>query len=176
VLLPIASQIAHLVFVPERTSPAGIGMIAGFALAAALASASVRDWLRARGLRAARTALAATVALSLGNMARGFHSNAPQLADLTYVIERTRPTDTSFAASAGPAVFRPHAWYYFFHSGPFASEQERADLAAAIESGRLRPQIVVLDDYELPIPPAVWHYVRLHYRQVGPMLYERLPE
>jgi hypothetical protein len=127
----------------------------------------------ANNVNRARVALAALTALVFLNFFTGFHSNARQLADLTYVTERTRPTDVTFAASAGPGVFRPHAWYYFFHSGPFATDREAADIASAIVGGRVRPRIVLLEDLEMPIPPAVWKYVTANYRQVSPLLWDR---
>jgi hypothetical protein len=151
-------------------------MISSVTLAAVLACAAAWLWIRARPVGAARIALAALVALSLGNLARRFQPMAPEIADLTYVTEHTRPTDTVFGASAGPGVFRPHAWYYFFSSGPFATDRELADLAEAFERGHIRPQIVVREHSEMMIPPALWRYVDQHYRQVRGTMYERLPD
>jgi hypothetical protein len=176
-LIPAASLGALLAFIPDRTSGPGAAMIGAFTLAAVLTAAAAWRWLCAQPVRAACTALVALAALSLGNLARRFEPMAPQIVDITYVIQHTRPTDTVLGASTGPGVFRPHAWYYFFNSGPFASDRELADLADAIETARISPQIVVLEDYrEQPMPPAVRRYVRQHYRQVRGTMYERLPD
>jgi 4-amino-4-deoxy-L-arabinose transferase-like glycosyltransferase len=175
-LVPLASMVALLAFTSYRYTGHGIATIAGFALAAVLACAAVWQWLTARGIAAARIAFATLAALSLGNLARTFEPMSPQIVDLTYVTERTRPTDTVFGASAGAGVFRPHAWYYFFNSGLFASDRELADLADAIETSRIQPQIVVLEPLELPIPAAIGRYVRQHYRHVHGTMYERLSD
>lgn len=176
VLVPLASLAALVVGVDDPFSVAGATMIITFTLAAALAAAVVAAWQQARPVTAACAALVALVALQAGNLARTFRPIAPQLADLAYVTTHTRPTDTLLGASSGPGVFRPHAWYYFFLGGPFATDREFAELVEGLESGRIRPQIVIFgQDERERLPARVWTYVRLHYRNVGGDLYERLP-
>ncbi|OFV92541.1 MAG: hypothetical protein A3G76_00415 [Acidobacteria bacterium RIFCSPLOWO2_12_FULL_65_11] len=177
VLAPAASLAALVVGVEHPTSVAGAAMIVSFTLAAMLAAAVVAVWQHARPETAACLALAALVALQAGNLARVFRPIAPQLADLAYVTTHTRPTDTVLGATSGPGVFRPHAWYYFFLSGPFATDREFAELIESLESERRRPQIVIFGENERRrLPLEVWTYVRQHYRNVRGDLYERLPQ
>jgi hypothetical protein len=150
-------------------------MIVAFAAAALLAACALRVWSRGRPAAAAALALTGLFALSLGNVARLFEPSAPQLADLAYVTVHTRPTDTVLGESPGPGVFRPHAWFYFFLTGPFASQRDYEALGADLESGRIRPRIVILDS-PVPrhyFPPAVTEFVRRRYRLVQGHLFER---
>jgi hypothetical protein len=145
---------------------------------AAEALPAVEAQLRVRNpLRAAQWALVGVLALGMGELGRTYGPMAPQILDLTYVLRNTRPSDTVFSGATGAGVFRPHAWFYFFMSGPFATEREYAELAEGFESGRIRPQIVVLDEFaRARMPPAVIDYVLRHYRPVRAEMFERLPD
>ena len=173
VVAPIASLAALIAFTDAPTSIQGASMIAAFTLAATLAALAVWQWEDGRATAAACVAVAALAALALGNLTRTFEPIEPQLADIAYVTQHTRPSDALLGAAAGPGVFRPHAWYYFFNSGPFTSQREQAELAESLSAGNIRPAIVMLEPMQEPLPPAVWDYVRTHYRHVHGTMYER---
>ena len=176
VLAPLASLAALITFTDAPGSSQGASMIAAFTLAAVLAALSAWQWLNGRTTRAACVGVAALAALATGNLARTFDPIGPQLVDIAYVTQHTQPTDALLGAAAGPGVFRPHATYYFFNSGPFTSEAEQADLVDALATGRMRPKIVMLDPLPYPLPPGVWAYVRAHYRHVRRTMYERIED
>ncbi|MBI3492233.1 MAG: hypothetical protein HY047_10700 [Acidobacteria bacterium] len=173
VVAPVASLAALYLGIDHPGSGIGLAMICAFTLASGLAAAALDAWRRARGSSAASLALLALVAMHYGNLARVHKPIGAQLDELAYVTEHTRPTDAVLSVTSGPGVFRPHAWYYFFLSGPFVTDRDFAELTRAIESGRIRPRIVVLSMYERKLPPAIWSYVRQHYRPVREDLYER---
>jgi len=75
-----------------------------------------------------------------------------QMARLRYVFEHTEPADLVLDGWLGTAVFRPHPLYYFFMHGELMamlSEKDIDPCLDALESGRVRPSLVTLDD-ELP--------------------------
>jgi hypothetical protein len=121
--------------------------------------------------------LVVTAALATANEIRAFKPIALQTSEIEWVLQRTQPTDSYLGGSPGPALFRPSAWYFFFLTGPFASDADYADMTAALRSGRLRPRLVVMDDYlRQRAPQAALAYIRSHYRQVGADLYMRQKE
>ena len=72
-----------------------------------------------------------------------------QIARLRYVFEHTRPTDTVLDGWMGTGVFRPHPLHYFFmHLELLAmlSEPKQDAILVALESGRVRPALITLDD------------------------------
>lgn len=119
----------------------------------------------------AAAGLAVVVLLATVNLWTSFHSNAGQIAELTYVMEHTGPADTVLSGTVGGGVFRPHAWFYFFLVGPFASDREYAALVAALESGTIRPRIVLLDSFLAKAPPPLPAFVRTHYVHVRDDIY-----
>jgi len=75
--------------------------------------------------------------------------NQQQTARLQYVFEHTRPTDTVLDGWLGTGLFRPHPLYYFFmHRELLAmlSESQRATYVDLLESGRVRPSLITLDE------------------------------
>ncbi len=110
-------------------------------------------------------AIVAVVALCAANLHRTYRSNATQVAALRWVTTHTAPTDSYLGGSPGAALFRPHAWFYFFLTGPFATDADYATLAAALESGRVSPRIVIDDRYLALAPPSVTAFVERHYRR-----------
>lgn len=175
-IVPAASLVVLLAFTGGRATRQGAIMIAGFAGATLLVAYALWTWRSGRPAAAATLALCSLLAFSAGNLARWFAPNAPQFAELAYVTAHTRPTDTVFGDSPGPGVFRPHAWFYFFLTGPFASDRDGARLVEDLESGRMRPTIVVLGAFAHWLPSRVPAYVHEHYRLVGVNVFERRSE
>jgi hypothetical protein len=64
---------------------------------------------------------------------------------IAWVTDHTGPFDTYLDRSPGPALFRPHAWFYFFLTGPFPNEGDYARLVDDLQKGRVRPTIVIDD-------------------------------
>jgi 4-amino-4-deoxy-L-arabinose transferase-like glycosyltransferase len=93
-------------------------------------------------------------------------SNSRQLAKLRTVFERTAPADLVMDGWQGMGVFRPHAFYYYF-----LHEETRAMLPPArldaflddLESGRVRPKLIVLDTNLRELGPRFVSFVQSHY-------------
>jgi hypothetical protein len=85
---------------------------------------------------------------------------------LRTVFERTAPTDVVMDGWQGMGVFRPHAFYYYF-----LHEETRAMLPPArldaflddLESGRVRPKLIVLDTNLRALGPRFVGFVQSHY-------------
>jgi hypothetical protein len=124
--------------------------------------------------------VAATVPLLIWpvvDLARSFgHRNDLQMARLRFVFEHTRPTDTVVDGWLGTAVFRPHPLYYFFmHSELLAmvSDKDKDAWLDALESGRIRPALITLDD-ELPaLGPRFARVLRRDYVSTDGLFYFR---
>lgn len=119
----------------------------------------------------------ACAVLSLAISARAFTPIGPQLADIAFVTEHTMPADAYLGGSPGPALFRPHGWFYFFLTGQFATAGEWDDLLGALRSGEVRPRLVVSDRYfEQHAPPALLAYIDGHFHRARGDLYVRQSE
>ena len=133
-----------------------------------------------RTTRRARTAPALMVgcaALSLAISARAFTPIGPQLADIAFVTERTLPADAYVGGSPGPALFRPHGWFYFFFTGQFATAAEWDEMLRSLHTGGVRPRMVVRDRYlEQYAPPALLSYIDAHFHRARGDLYLRQSE
>lgn len=126
-----------------------------------------------RPVAAAAVALMAAGAISAGTLAWSFRSNASQIADMEYVMQRTSPLDTVLSGVPGAGTFRPHAWFYFFLSGPFATDRDYADLLSALQTERIRPRLVVMDRRIVAMPAPVLAYIDAHYRRARGDIFER---
>jgi len=115
--------------------------------------------------------------LSLAISARAFTPIGPQLADIAFVTEHTLPADAYVGGSPGPALFRPHGWFYFFLTGDFATAAEYTDLLRSLRSGDVRPRLIVRDRYlEQHAPPALLSYIDAHFHRARGDLYVRQSE
>jgi hypothetical protein len=75
--------------------------------------------------------------------------NDGQLAELGYVYQHTRPTDLVMDGWRGTGLFRPSAFHYFFIHEELLAMLPEADKQAHLsdlESGRIRPKLIALDD------------------------------
>jgi 4-amino-4-deoxy-L-arabinose transferase-like glycosyltransferase len=124
-----------------------------------------------------RGAMLALAALSLAMSARAFTPIDPQIDEIAFVAAQTRPSDTYVGGTPGAALFRPNGWFYFFLTGAFATEREYTDLLSDLETGRLRPRVVVRDRYlEQRAPAPLLAYIAAHYRHARGELYLRQSE
>lgn len=130
----------------------------------------------ARGLLAvaerARTWLVAVAAISLavlpgiGLRDAYVKRNDHQLARLRQVFETTRPTDLVMDGWQGMGVFRPHAFHYFFLHPETMAMLPRPRLDAYLddlESGRVRPRLIALDENLLALGPRFVDFVTSRY-------------
>lgn len=94
-------------------------------------------------------------------------SNAEQRSTLTYVQEHTAAYAKVFDGWEHiTAPFRPHAWFYFFlhrEIRPMLAEQDYAELLSGLESGRIRPAVVVLDADNRALPGPIVEWLEGHY-------------
>ena len=89
-----------------------------------------------------------------------------QRAMLRYVFEHTGPADQVLDGWLGTQVFRPHPLYYFFmHSELLAmlSEQDKDAYLGALESGRVRPSLITLDEELVGLGPRFLRFLRTNY-------------
>ena len=130
---------------------------------------------RVRGAAAAVVVLAAE--LSIYNYARAFKPIEPQIEAMTWVMQHTSPRDAYLGGSPDAALFRPHAWFYFFLTGAFAADSDFRALESALESGSMHPRLVVMDTYFLQRAPApLVAYVAARFRRAHGDLYLRQSE
>jgi len=118
----------------------------------------------------ARTALAVAVALAVvavANDVRRFEPNSAQRADIAWVTTHTPPDASYLGGSPGPALFRPHAWFYFFLTGPFASDEDFARLLDRLRAGDVRPALLIDDQYLARAPAPLLAYLRGRFRPVA---------
>jgi dolichyl-phosphate-mannose-protein mannosyltransferase len=168
----IAGSAAFVLIIrPLGTLPNAV-MAACFSAAALLAAAAFEGWER-RPVGSAAAGLLAMVALLTGNLIREFDGNAQQKADLQWVTTHTRPSDTVLSGYQSVAAFRPHAWFYFFLTGPFPTSEDYAALLASLQSGRIRPRLIVFNATLTTAPRPVLDYIHAHYRRVRGDLWER---
>jgi 4-amino-4-deoxy-L-arabinose transferase-like glycosyltransferase len=99
-----------------------------------------------------------------------------QTARLRYVFEHTAPTDTVLDGWMGTAVFRPHPLYYFFMHGELRvmlTEGEKDAYVDALESGRVRPSLIALDQELVALGPRFMRFVRSNYVSDDGLFYRR---
>jgi len=105
--------------------------------------------------------------------------NDGQLARLRYVFESTQPTDVVMDGWEGTGVFRPHAFYYFF------MHEESVDMLApervdaylgALESGKIRPKMIALDDQLTALGSRFLRFVKGHYASRDGFFYFVVPD
>jgi hypothetical protein len=122
-------------------------------------------------------AMLALAALSLAMSVRAFKPIDPQIDEIAFVAAQTRPADTYVGGTPGAALFRPNGWFYFFLTGAFATARDYTDLLSDLETGRLRPRVVVRDRYlEQRAPAPLLAYIAAHYRHARGELYLRQSE
>ena len=131
--------------------------------------------------RRARAATAVVIlaagSLSVVTSARSFEPIAPQIEAMSWVMQHTAPRDAYLGGSPGAALFRPHAWFYFFLTGAFAADADYRALESALESGAVQPRLVVMDTYfQRRAPASLLAYVTAQFRRAHGDLYLRQSE
>lgn len=92
--------------------------------------------------------------------------NDRQLARLGYVFASTKPTDVVMDGWQGLGVFRPHAFHYFFLHEESLDMLPPAQVDAfldALESGRIRPRLIALDQNLMGLGSRFLRFVKEHY-------------
>ena len=112
-------------------------------------------------------AVAAMAALPLNTLREAYvERNDAQLARLRQVYETTRPTDLVMDGWKGTGVFRPHAFHYFFLHEETVVMLPEEDLHAYLddlESGKVRPRLIALDDNLRALGPRFLRFVQSRY-------------
>jgi 4-amino-4-deoxy-L-arabinose transferase-like glycosyltransferase len=102
------------------------------------------------------------------------HRNERQMARLRYVFEHTGPADTVLDGWLGTQVFRPHPLYYFFMHRELLgalSESDKDAYLVPLETGRVRPSLITLDDELLALGPRFSTFLRTHYTTTDGLFY-----
>jgi len=102
------------------------------------------------------------------------HRNDRQLARLRYVFEHTGPADTVLDGWLGTQLFRPHPLYYFFMHRELLgalSESDKDAYLAPLESGKVRPSLITLDDELLALGPRFSAFLRARYASSDGLFY-----
>ena len=92
--------------------------------------------------------------------------NDSQLARLHYVFESTKPTDLVMDGIEGTGVFRPHALYhYFLHAEllDMLSRQQVDAYMVALESGKISPKLIALDENLVALGTRFLRFVKRNY-------------
>jgi len=133
---------------------------------------------RAREASRARLLLLSMIPLSilpvLGVRESFTSPNDLQLARLRTVFESTKPTDLVMDGWEGTGVFRPHAFYYFFiHDEllPMLSPDRVDAYLDDLETGKIRPRLIALDEHLVALGPRFLAFVRRHYLSNDGFLY-----
>jgi 4-amino-4-deoxy-L-arabinose transferase-like glycosyltransferase len=106
------------------------------------------------------------------------HRNDRQMARLRYVFEHTGPADQVLDGWLGTQVFRPHPLYYFFMHRELLgslSQREKDAYLAPLESGKVRPALITLDDELLALGPRFSTFLRAHYATTDGLFYFPVP-
>ncbi len=94
---------------------------------------------------------------------------APFRAEFDLIMEQTEPSETVLTGWRGSAVFRPHAYYYFFlHGGMLAmldDESRGPRVLQALEDQP--PGAVIRDDGTRGLSAEVQTYLDEHYEATG---------
>ncbi len=97
-----------------------------------------------------------------------------QMARLRYVFAHTGPTDTVLDGWMGTQLFRPHPLYYaFMHRELLVmlSESDKESYLGPLESGRVRPSLITLDDELMALGPRFLRFVRRNYQTSDGLFY-----
>jgi hypothetical protein len=100
--------------------------------------------------------------------------NDVQLARLRHVFETTKRTDVVMDGWEGTGVFRPHAFYYFFIHDEVLPMLPREQVDAyldELESGKIRPRLIALDEHLVALGPRFLAFVERNYRSDDGFLY-----
>jgi hypothetical protein len=106
------------------------------------------------------------------------HRNDRQLARLRYVFEHTRPADSVLDGWLGTQLFRPHPLYYFFMHRELLgslSEREKEAYLGPLETGKVRPSLITLDDELLALGPRFSSFLRSRYATSDGLFYFPIP-
>ena len=94
-------------------------------------------------------------------------SNADQVAALTFIQNITPPAAPVFDGWQHIAApFRPHAWFYFFlhrEIRPMLTDADHAQLLADLQSNKIHPALVILDDDNRALPAPIVTFLESHY-------------
>ena len=96
-------------------------------------------------------------------------SNQEQLTNIQYVIDNSSPTDTFMDGWTGIGLFRPHAsFYWMLHEEirGMLSDQQTDQLLKDLQSGKLNPFLVNLDEDLEQLSPEITAYFKEHYQPV----------
>jgi hypothetical protein len=119
-----------------------------------------RSWLLVLGV------MALSVLPVLGLRDAYAERNDHQLARLRQVIETTSATDVVMDGWEGTGVFRPHAFHHYFLHDEALAMSPRAQVDALLdnlESGRLRPKLIALDEQLVALGSRFLKFVHANY-------------
>ena len=167
-LCTLGGLIAGLVVVPAayrqyHLMPLAIACVfaaRGLSFLVELAQERARAWVLVAATVPLLILPAVELARSLGRV------DGRQLARLRYVFEHTGPADTVLDGWLGTGVFRPHPLYYFFMHGELRvmlTDQEKDTYLDALESGRVRPSLITVDQELLALGPRFLRFLNSNY-------------
>jgi hypothetical protein len=105
--------------------------------------------------------------------------NDGQLKELAYVFANSAPSDPVLDGWRGLGVFRPHAWFWFGLPADvrmMISAEELGAFLDDLETGRVRPRLVVADFNLVAVSPRLVAFVRRHYTYGAYDIWVRKPD
>jgi len=155
-IIPVAMKQYYLIFLPLISLFAAVGLVE-------LARRLPFRW----SFPVMVTFLILLELAPMTHLAQSFHKrNDAQLEALRYVMAHTNPQEQVMDGWRGLGVFRLHTFYYYFlHPEIRAMVPESAwqSLRADLESGRKRPQIIVMDENLDALGSWFRSWVEAHY-------------
>lgn len=115
------------------------------------------------------------LAMSVGPIRRiqsqlGSPDPSPQLVEIRYIIEHTRPTATIMDGYRGSGVFRPHAYFYWFLAGAVRgalTAADRPELLKRLHNGSIAPSMILFDHNLRNLSPDTTAFFERAYEPVG---------
>lgn len=108
-----------------------------------------------------------------------YWNNSRQLVQLSLVMSHSSCEDLILDGWKGLGVFRPHAWYYYFLHPEIRKMLPAKSLDAFLkdlESGRVVPKIITLDNNLRALSGRFLLFVQTHYENIGDDIWVRRSE
>jgi hypothetical protein len=173
-LLTLAGGAAGLLALPVVHRQYALVLLPILALFAAAALTDLLPKLVRPRFAAEAAAAAVVLALALVTSARlreGFgRGNTGDLENIRYVLRNVAPAETVLDGFTGQALFRPHAFFYFFLHGEVRATlgpEPRAQLLDGLRGFRIAPKLVLLDSDLREFSPAAARFIEENYAPLG---------
>ncbi|MGK7885773.1 MAG: hypothetical protein AB4057_14245 [Crocosphaera sp.] len=98
------------------------------------------------------------------------NTNVEQLANISYILEKTSPNEKIMDGWTGVGVFRPHAYFYWMlhqEIRALLTKEEKEELLKNLKSGQIKPDLISLDYNLRQISPDITKFFQENYQHTG---------